>query len=62
LTENEIASVNLKLRAAVERHELDSVERKFHRHDGSRRSTGFLGGFFAITRDLPDLRILKKPT
>jgi hypothetical protein len=49
----------LELRSAVERHELDSVERKFHCHDRSRRSTGFLGGFFAITRDLPDLRILE---
>src|SRR5207249_8833749 len=49
----------LELRSTVERHELDSVERKLHRHDRSWRPANFFRRFFWITGNLPDLRILK---
>src|SRR4029077_8323483 len=45
----------LELRAGVERHELDSVERKFHCHHAAFWPRPVL----AVTRYLPDLRILK---
>src|SRR5207249_1511824 len=49
----------LELRAAVERHEVDSVESKLHRYDRSWRPANFFRCFFWITGNLPDPRILE---
>src|SRR5215831_16216311 len=49
----------LELRAAVECYELNSVERKLHRHDRSRLASNLFRSLSWIARDLSDLRIFK---
>src|SRR5437667_10674629 len=49
----------LELRAAVERHEVDSVESKLRRYARACRPANYFRCFFWITGNLPDPRILE---